>query len=81
VDGATVPEMIENILGSRITPPLSYNPTPKLLRPQCDPARGVLTLHHCPGKRVPEGLSAVVMKAMQLDPEKRYQSVEDLQAT
>jgi tetratricopeptide (TPR) repeat protein len=81
VDGATVPEMVQNILGSKITPPLSFNPTPRLLRPPADlPLEELVTLHHCPGKRVPEGLSAVVMKAMQLAPEKRYPCVEDLQA-
>jgi serine/threonine protein kinase len=37
-------------------------------------------LSHCPGKKPPEGLVAIVHKAMQRDPALRYQNVEDLQA-
>ena len=41
------------------------NPAPKLL--------------HCPGGKPPEGLVAVVEKAMHQDPAERYQTVEELQ--
>jgi tetratricopeptide (TPR) repeat protein len=37
------------------------------------------SLAHCPGGRPPEGLVAVVEKAMHFDPTQRYQSVEELQ--
>lgn len=37
-------------------------------------------LSHCPGGKPPEGLVAIVQKAMQRDPALRYQNVEDLQA-
>lgn len=37
-------------------------------------------LSHCPGGKPPEGLAAIVQKAMQRDPALRYQNVEDLQA-
>jgi tetratricopeptide (TPR) repeat protein len=40
---------------------------------------GEIVLAHCPNRRVPGGLSAVVMKAMQGEPEDRYQSVEEMQ--
>jgi serine/threonine protein kinase len=84
VDGENVNDIVQNILSSRITPPSSFNPpvTPAWRRftkvrenfaPQ-------IPLAHCPGRRIPEGLSAVAMKAMQHDPEKRYQSVEEMQA-
>jgi serine/threonine protein kinase len=36
-------------------------------------------LRHCPGGRLPEGLVAIVEKAMQRMPENRYQTVEALQ--
>jgi tetratricopeptide (TPR) repeat protein len=39
-----------------------------------------IVFHHCPGKRIPDGLSAVAMKALALDPAERYQSVEEMQA-
>ena len=84
VAGNTVAEVIDNILASRITPPASFNSGPKLSRRA--PARRVeseedqVELVHCPGKRIPESLSAVAMKAMQIDPEKRYATVEEMQA-
>jgi serine/threonine protein kinase len=37
-------------------------------------------LTHCPGAKPPEGLVAIVQKAMQHDPSLRYQKVEDLQS-
>jgi serine/threonine protein kinase len=37
-------------------------------------------LTHCPGAKPPEGLVAIVQKAMQHDPALRYQKVEDLQS-
>jgi serine/threonine protein kinase len=37
-------------------------------------------LTHCPGGKPPEGLVAIVQKAMQRDPALRYQKVEDLQS-
>jgi len=39
-----------------------------------------VVLSHCPGRRIPDGLSAVVMKALAVEPGDRYQKVEDLQA-
>lgn len=37
-------------------------------------------LTHCPGGKPPDGLVAIVQKAMQHDPALRYQKVEDLQS-
>jgi tetratricopeptide (TPR) repeat protein len=80
VTGKTVPEIVEAIVHSKITPPTTYN-TPKsgLHTPEIHGGE-VFELLHLPGKRVPEGLSAVVMKAMHLAPDDRYQSVEEMQA-
>jgi len=82
IPGSTVTEVIENIMASRITPPMVYNLPPKSSR------RGApggeqpeeIVLAHCPGKKIPDSLSAVVMKAMQANPGDRYQSVEEMQA-
>lgn len=84
VAGSTVTEVIDNILASRITPPVSFNVGPKPSRRA--PAANIdvnddeVALVHCPGKRIPESLSAVAMKAMQTDAEKRYATVEEMQA-
>lgn len=81
VHGTTVAEVIDNILSSRITPPISFSSPPKSgrhLKPEADPDH--IPLPHLPGGRVPESLSAVVMKAMAPDPEKRYQAVEEMQS-
>jgi serine/threonine protein kinase len=81
VVGATVPEIVDAILNSRVTPPTSFNHTAKSSRGVMPPSdEEVIELLHLPGKRVPEGLSALVMKAMHLAPEERYQSVEEMQA-
>ena len=82
VTGETVAEVVDKILSGQIASPSSYNKAPK-------PSRRVqagqapdnsIALTHCPGRRIPEGLSAVVMKAMTQDPEARYQSVVEMQA-
>ena len=77
----TVQEMVDAIVVSKIAPPSSFNAPPKssarTAAPSCEE---LVELLHLPGRRVPEGLSAVVMKAMQPAPTDRYQSVEEMQA-
>jgi serine/threonine protein kinase len=81
VAGSTVEDIIGNILNSNITPPTSFNAVPKSGRRKPDePDPDAVPLPHLPGARIPESLSAVVMKAMALAPEDRYQSVEEMQA-
>ena len=65
VAGKEVTEVLGNILAGRITPPALRQTAP---------------LPHCLGGRVPEALSAVAMKALQVDPARRYQSVAYLQS-
>lgn len=75
---------MEKIVTSEIAPPSSLN-QPARKPPKTPPADGTaavadhIVFAHCPGKRIPDGLSAVVMKALALDPADRYQKVEDLQ--
>jgi serine/threonine protein kinase len=82
VEGDSVHEVVEKILGSQIAAPSTFNATPKADRSSGVSAPPVdqIVFHHCPGKRIPDGLSAVAMKALELDPTLRYQTVEDLQA-
>src|SRR5437762_5064150 len=87
VEGETVHEVVEKILTSDISPPSVHNqPVKKSPRPASveAPPDGappeIVVFAHCPNKRIPEGLSAVAMKALALDPADRYQNVEDLQA-
>jgi serine/threonine protein kinase len=80
VAGSTMSEIIDKILASKITPPSAFNASPKSGR-RTPPLPDVeaIQLPHMPGGRIPESLSAVAMKAMAMDPEKRYQSVEEMQ--
>ncbi len=79
--GTTVQEMVEAILSSKIESPSSFNAQPKAAPGLPAPSGDELVeLLHLPGRRVPDGLSAVVMKAMQLAPEDRYQTVGEMQA-
>ncbi len=81
VSGANVAEVVEKILNSEITPPSSFNQQPKSSRHQRpEITEAHVALIHCPGRRIPDGLSAVVMKAMNGEPAARYQSVEEMQA-
>jgi serine/threonine protein kinase len=80
VDGGTVNEVIDNILADKITPPITHSSPAKSTRKlDAKPNPHAIFLDHLPGGRVPESLNAIVMKAMTLDPEKRYQSVEEMQ--
>lgn len=85
VEGGTVHEVVEKILTSAIVSPSSFNqPAKKSASPHAAPSSEgsleAIVYAHCPGKRIPDSLSAVAMKALALDPADRYQNVEDLQA-
>jgi serine/threonine protein kinase len=86
VEGETVYEVVDKIITSAIAPPSSLNqPAKRGTRKTAskvvdEGVPEVIVFGHCPGKRIPESLSAVVMKALALDPADRYQNVEDLQA-
>jgi eukaryotic-like serine/threonine-protein kinase len=81
VDGENAYEILEKIRQGQITPPSSsYNRAaspPALRGAPTDPP--TIILLHCPGRRIPEALSAVTMKALALRPEHRYQTVAELQ--
>ncbi len=85
VEGESVHEVVEKIVTSSIAPPSSYNQPVRKSAVKTPPPDGSAEVTnnfifaHCPNKRIPDGLSAVVMKALALDPADRYQHVEDLQ--
>ncbi len=80
VEGGTVNEVVEKILNEQIVHPSTHNqPAKSARRRKSDLAAESFALAHCPGHRIPDGLSAVVMKALALDPAHRYPTVEDLQ--
>jgi serine/threonine protein kinase len=82
VTGENVHDVVEKILSSQIPSPLSFNNPHKTSRGRISktPHDGEIGLIHCPGRRIPEGLSAVAMKAMNTDAEGRYQAVVEMQA-
>jgi len=78
VGGASAAEVFRKIRTGEILPPAHFN-DPKAVESDGTIRVPPLTLAHCPGRRVPESLSAVVMKAMSVRREDRYQAVRDLQ--
>ena len=62
--GSGIAEVLGSVISGKV------EPLPKTSR----------ALMHLPGRRVPESLAAVAMKALSLEPEKRYATVVELQA-
>ena len=65
-------ELLVKIKAGNPATPTSYNPTK-------GKGRESIALIHCPNGHIPDSLSAVAMKALSHNPEKRYQSVDELQ--
>ncbi len=81
IEGDTVAEVLDRIVAGDITPPAALRkPFQSGRFPQTEPEEKDSFLPHCPGRRVPEGLSAVAMKALQTEPAQRYGSVGEMQA-
>lgn len=57
-----------------------FVPMRTLIRTASEDGTPPPALIHCPGGKPPEGLIAVIEKAMRADPAARYQSVEEFQA-
>ncbi len=66
IAAGNVDALLDDVRAGRITPPLQR--------------LGARKLAHLPGGRVPESLAAVAMKAMALQPDARYPSVQAFQA-
>lgn len=91
VEGTTLDDVLEKVRSGSITPPTAYSAgtITKGPRKKNGPAkkkgrkldvRKLAPLPHIPGGRVPAALSAVVMKALQVEKSDRYPSVADLSA-
>ncbi|MDF1813003.1 MAG: protein kinase [Verrucomicrobiales bacterium] len=81
VRGKTVHEILTKVTSGEISAPTIYNTLKGDDKVKSDdsPETKEITLRHCPGERIPNALAAVVMKAMALLREDRYQSVSELQ--
>jgi len=85
VEGKSVNEVLQKISSGQITPPSTFGTkstgrsTPSTKGEVLD-ARVFHPLPHCPGGHVPSALSAVTMKALSVDKERRYQSVNEFAA-
>ena len=77
-------ELIEQIVSGQFTHPTSYSQPVNPLRQNEPPPPGPdgvnCVLSHLPGRRVPEGLAAIIVKAMAPERTPRYQTVAELQA-
>lgn len=81
-----IDEMLKKVVQGEILHPSVYNSHTRtkqqVMDEQSHPHDSKITTHklpHCPGGRIPESLAAVVMKAMSLKKQLRYQSVKELQ--
>ena len=82
VTGKDIGEMLRKVTTGKIVHPSQYNPSTKGRKKTGKQIRtkvSSVTLHHCPGKMIPDSLSAVCMKALSLRQVERYQSVKRLQ--
>lgn len=82
--GREFAELVTQISAGKFDHPSTFNTPAKKQKKRAGRAKAAnqesFDLAHLPGKRVPDGLSAIVLKAMHLDPKHRYQRVEELQA-
>jgi serine/threonine protein kinase len=70
-------ELIEQIVSGRFEHPSSFNQSTK--GSVGTPDNIAYVLAHLPGRRIPEGLAAIVLKAMSYQMSDRYAKVEDFQ--
>ncbi len=86
VEGRTVKEVLDKVKSGNIVPPTHFNIGSSSANGKILPAgtvtdpKQITPLPHCPGGRVPGTLSAVSMKALAFDRERRYGSAGELLA-
>jgi len=85
VEGQTLEEVLRKVSSAEITSPSGYTAATNSKGKQRKKekvldANAIRPLPHVPSGRAPAALSAVAMKALQLEKERRYQRVEQLSA-
>ncbi len=83
VEGATPQEVLSKVTGGEIIAPSDLRTTFRgkrrpFAKGEVLDARQIKPLPHLPSGSVPQSLSSVVMKALQLEKERRYRSVTEL---
>ena len=86
VHGTSLEDVLHKIVNGEICPPIIFNEpdsNTNVTGSACAYDKAVVhmpvKLPHCPDGRIPTALSDIVMKAMSVDPDDRYQSVMELQ--
>lgn len=77
--GETLDELLQKISRGEILPPTLLNRPSAKPRDSQAGTQGPVQFPHCPGRVIPESLSAVAMKALSVSRRKRYQTVPELQ--
>jgi serine/threonine protein kinase len=78
VTGKSLEELLSKVRTGEIVSPTVFNSSRTVGKKiQIDPNFKLL---HCPSRKVPSALAAIVQQAMQLDPDNRYPTAEDLRA-
>lgn len=84
ISGSTISEVLMNVRSGDIAPPTQVRYQTRRRSgppvPAPDAKRSGDPLPHCPGGRVPEAMSAVAMKALEYEPDERYQEVSEFSA-
>lgn len=73
VKGKSLTEVLRKIISGDIVPPAAYNPW------KGTKADETVRFPHCSGNEIPAALSEIAMKAMAVDANARYPSVQELQ--
>ncbi len=78
VSGRNLKDLLSRVASGDFAPPTAFNSSRRdeeldvVVKPD-------FRLRHCPGQKIPGALSDIVMKAMAVEPTRRYQSVEAFQ--
>jgi len=78
ITGDNVRELLDKAAAGDMPTPTDFNPQGTTAKLEHDPGK-IAPLGHLPGRRIPQSLAAVAMKALATAPPDRYQSVGDLQ--
>ncbi|MBI3876090.1 MAG: protein kinase [Verrucomicrobia bacterium] len=82
VDGENMTEVLSKVCSGAFAAPVALSNPESTIQASAgsgaSPRPSFIPLLHCPGGQVPEALSAVTMKALRFERERRYQSVAEM---